>query len=102
MATTVDEKPTGLTVQGDKGIPNAYAEGHIETTNALRTVDMGIAESEVVTEIPKAEQDRILRKVDMRVMPLLTFLYLIAFVDRSNSMSDFASTVTPPLQSCPF
>lgn len=31
------------------------------------------------------EQKRIIRKVDWRVVPLLTFLYLVSFIDRSNS-----------------
>ncbi|KAH7109889.1 major facilitator superfamily domain-containing protein [Dendryphion nanum] len=30
------------------------------------------------------EQNRIMRKVDWRVVPLLTFLYLVSFIDRSN------------------
>jgi hypothetical protein len=35
------------------------------------------------------EQKRIMRKVDWRVVPLLTFLYLVSFIDRSNSRSSF-------------
>lgn len=31
-----------------------------------------------------AEVRRIRRKIDLRVLPLLTFLYLISFVDRGN------------------
>jgi hypothetical protein len=35
---------------------------------------------------PVSEQERkILRKIDNRLVPLLAFLYLVAFVDRSNS-----------------
>jgi hypothetical protein len=51
----------------------------------LMTVDQGIDEHEVVSELPLSEQKRILRKVDWRLIPLLTFLYLVSFVDRSNS-----------------
>ena len=35
--------------------------------------------------IPEAEAQRILKKVDYRLVPLLALLYLIAFIDRSNS-----------------
>lgn len=30
------------------------------------------------------EQKRILRKVDWRLVPLLSFLYLVSFIDRGN------------------
>ncbi|KAF2093482.1 MFS general substrate transporter [Rhizodiscina lignyota] len=50
----------------------------------LVTVDNGIDEHHVHIDLPEAEQKRILRKVDLRLVPLLTFLYLISFVDRSN------------------
>lgn len=32
-----------------------------------------------------AEAARVLRKVDMRLVPMLSLLYLVAFIDRSNS-----------------
>lgn len=33
------------------------------------------------------EQKRILRKVDWRLVPLLSFLYLVSFIDRGNCKS---------------
>lgn len=36
-------------------------------------------------ELDEAEERRILRKVDWRLVPILSLLYLIAFIDRSNS-----------------
>lgn len=48
----------------------------------LVTVEEGY--TDVLTELPKEEGKRILRKVDMRLIPLLTLLYLVAFIDRSN------------------
>jgi hypothetical protein len=48
----------------------------------LRTVDNGARD---VTEVSPADARRILRKIDYRLVPLLAFLYLVAFVDRSNS-----------------
>jgi hypothetical protein len=39
------------------------------------------------TEIDEKEARRILSKVDYRLVPILSLLYLVAFVDRSNSRS---------------
>jgi hypothetical protein len=36
-------------------------------------------------ELEEKEAARVLRKVDMRLVPILTLLYLVAFIDRSNS-----------------
>ena len=51
----------------------------------LLTVDNTHGNVEVFHDLPKEEADRILRKVDFHVVPLLAFLYLVSFVDRSNS-----------------
>lgn len=59
--------------------------------NHLRTIDAGITENDALTELPEKEQRRILSKVDYRLVPLLTFLYLVAFVDRTNSQSTSSS-----------
>lgn len=48
----------------------------------LATLDHGA--KNIIVEIPHTETARILRKVDFRLVPLLAFLYLVAFVDRSN------------------
>lgn len=44
----------------------------------LRTVELGLDAEQVkdTIELDAAEQKRILRKVDYRLIPLLTFLYL--------------------------
>lgn len=49
-----------------------------EALGGLRTVEGGLAADQVADtlDIDEAEQKRILRKVDMRLVPLLTFLYL--------------------------
>ena len=51
----------------------------------LLTVDNTHGNVEVFHDLPKEEADRILRKVDFHIVPLLAFLYLVSFVDRSNS-----------------
>jgi hypothetical protein len=38
-------------------------------------------------ELDESESARVLRKVDMRLVPMLALLYLVAFIDRSNSTS---------------
>lgn len=39
------------------------------------------------TELDEREAQRVLRKVDYRLVPMLALLYLVAFIDRSNSTS---------------
>jgi len=42
----------------------------------LRTVELGLPANEVVSSVSKEEEARILRKIDVRLVPLLSFLYL--------------------------
>lgn len=42
----------------------------------------------------EAEAQRVLRKVDYRLVPMLSLLYLVAFIDRSNSKSTFLFDVS--------
>lgn len=68
-----------------------YSTGHTDLEDAssgdLVTVDNTHGDAHVLHELPPEEERRILRKVDYRLVPLLAFLYLVAYVDRSNSMS---------------
>jgi hypothetical protein len=56
-----------------------------EMDDILRTVDNGIDQQNALVELPEQDQKRIMWKVDLRMIPLLTTLYLVAFIDRSNS-----------------
>lgn len=49
-----------------------------DTLGGLRTVEVGLDADQVkdLIELDEAEQKKILRKVDWRLIPLLTFLYL--------------------------
>jgi hypothetical protein len=61
---------------------------HIEEASSgeLNTIDKTETNQETASiGFTVAEQKRIIRKVDWRVVPLLTFLYLVSFIDRSNS-----------------
>jgi hypothetical protein len=48
-------------------------------------------------ELDEAESARVLRKVDMRLVPMLSLLYLVAFIDRSNSMSIYPCPTGCPM-----
>ncbi|KAK3658394.1 hypothetical protein LTR56_001805 [Elasticomyces elasticus] len=48
----------------------------------LATVDKGY--TDVIVELSPEEGRRILRKIDFRLVPVLSLLYLVAFIDRSN------------------
>ncbi|KPI42794.1 putative transporter [Cyphellophora attinorum] len=50
----------------------------------LRTVDAGLDATQVIYEVDPAEERKILRKIDYRLIPLLSILYLLAYIDRSN------------------
>jgi hypothetical protein len=74
---------------GQSGVLSKDLYGTVE----LVTLDNGAQTNEAITELPAKEQNRILRKVDLRVVPLLTFLYLIAYIDRTNSASTLSCSL---------
>jgi MFS family permease len=61
----------------EKGIMQDESSGE-----ELVTVEKGY--EDVIAELPHAEGQRALKKVDYRLVPLLSLLYLVAFIDRSN------------------
>ncbi len=56
----------------------------VDAGGGLRTVDAGLGADQVVLAMDREREARILRKVDWHLVPLLSFLYLIGYVDRSN------------------
>jgi hypothetical protein len=86
MDNKVDMSPASL-AKGEKS-ELEYGRGQELGTGDLFTIENGA--TEVVTELASEEEKRILRKVDYRLVPLLAFLYLVAFVDRSNSKYYFS------------
>ena len=59
-----------------------------DTTSSqeLQTVDkVGTQDARNLDTLTEEEKKRVVRMLDFRLLPLLTFLYLVAFVDRSNS-----------------
>jgi hypothetical protein len=81
MDNNTDFSPASL-AKGEKR-EIEYERGLELPRGELVTVENGA--TDVITELSSDEERRILRKVDYRLVPLLAFLYLVAFVDRSNS-----------------
>jgi hypothetical protein len=89
MSSPNEKKFTNHIEQADTSQDGTLSK-EIAASDELVTLDNGVPVDEAVTELPAKEQSRILRKVDIRVVPLLTFLYLIAYIDRNNSVPAFS------------
>jgi hypothetical protein len=76
MTMGVEEKPMG-DVKSETVAGNGVLDEKVPVTD-------GEVEASHV-ELPEAEAKRILSKVDYRLVPMLALLYLVAFIDRSNS-----------------
>jgi hypothetical protein len=48
----------------------------IEVKDGLRTVDAGLSADQVLAQLEERDSKRVLRKIDLRLIPLLSFLYL--------------------------
>lgn len=44
---------------------------------------IGTNDAEAVPELDQAAQSRLMRKIDLRLIPMLFILFLLAFIDRS-------------------
>jgi hypothetical protein len=76
MASTGIDEKHGTSFSNEQRIENINAE-KISTSS-------GELEAQRV-EYDEAEANRVLRKVDYRLVPMLSLLYLVSFIDRSNS-----------------
>jgi hypothetical protein len=54
----------------------------------LDVIENAHSSDDYVPAYDEAEAKKILRKVDWRLIPMLTLLYVLSFLDRSNSMLD--------------
>lgn len=59
-------------------------EKKIEDLKEKTSTRSGELEAQQV-DYDEKEAQRVLRKVDLRLVPMLSLLYLVAFIDRSNS-----------------
>lgn len=77
-APSIGEKQ--LELAGDHNQHRRWSarDAEVEALGGLRTVEIGLDADQIrdTVELDAAEQKRILRKVDWRLVPLLTFLYL--------------------------
>lgn len=73
MATNMD--PDKLSVEHKQTEDIAEKISHSSNSGKLEAQNV---------EYDEAEAARVLRKVDMRLVPMLALLYLVAFIDRSN------------------
>jgi tRNA A58 N-methylase Trm61 len=68
----------------DAKLEPAYHDSKIEDVAEKTSNSSAELEAQHV-ELDESESARVLRKVDMRLVPMLALLYLVAFIDRSNS-----------------
>jgi hypothetical protein len=65
---------------------------HQQTENVAEKISTSSGSGELEAQnidLEEKEAARVLRKVDMRLVPMLSLLYLVAFIDRSNSKCRF-------------
>ncbi|KPI38279.1 putative transporter [Cyphellophora attinorum] len=89
MTTTLEAAATSRDIKGGSFSPAASTVEHAEGGTAKDTakwVENGLVEREArfMATVSEKESSRIYRKVDLRVIPMLTALYLIAHLDRAN------------------
>jgi hypothetical protein len=73
----MDEKVVSAHQVGvDSGSDQKIETHEIEGGSGLKTVEVGYAADQVLTELDEKEKTRILRKIDYRLVPILAVLYL--------------------------
>ncbi|KAF7305754.1 hypothetical protein HMN09_00729000 [Mycena chlorophos] len=85
MSTTIDEKPNAAKPSLEKGSTDSQIEDENGKASAQDDVDFG-GESTLPpppTFSPEEER-RLWAKVDLRLMPILSIMYLFSFMDRGN------------------
>lgn len=67
--------PAGMDIKSEKP----------ESPDHFEDVETNISDQSEAPQYDAKETQRILRKVDFRLLPMLTLLYVLSFIDRSNS-----------------
>ncbi|KAK5091320.1 hypothetical protein LTR05_001503 [Lithohypha guttulata] len=57
---------------------------HLEKTGGVLGLQAVASDEQLHVEYDEKETKKILRKIDYRLLPVLTLLYLLAFLDRGN------------------
>lgn len=55
------------------------------------------SEADFVASFPASAKQKTLRKIDVRLLPVLTFLYVLSYLDRSNIANAEIEVDTYPL-----
>ena len=74
------ERPIDRSSEEEKTI----GEKHVETAKHVHTIE-NLPKLHLTSQLTHSQQDKaLLRKLDFRLIPWLSFLYLISFLDRTN------------------
>lgn len=65
------------------------ADDKHDAEHALSDSDTTTEEQQVLAQTSEAEEKRLLRKLDLRLLPAVSILYLLSFLDRSNGIFFF-------------
>ncbi|KAL2106942.1 hypothetical protein VUR80DRAFT_5922 [Thermomyces stellatus] len=77
---SVSPAPSRTSVHGEK-----EEIAHVEDTNIERGGnDLSPEDASWLASFPESRKKAVVRKIDIRLVPLLTFLYLFSFIDRAN------------------
>jgi hypothetical protein len=49
---------------------------------------------ELTRDFPNIDEKKLLRKIDLYIVPILTLLYLLSFIDRANIVGVFVYTIS--------
>jgi hypothetical protein len=63
---------------------NGLGDGHANYDPDLAHPAAGYGDGEVATLPPGVSERKLITKIDLRVIPVLSVLYLLAFIDRTN------------------
>lgn len=74
LAGTMDNSPDSNTSR------EKIEASHLEKTGGTIDVSSPLDDGVVVTEYDEKEVKKILRRIDWRLLPVLTILYLLAFI----------------------
>lgn len=65
-------------------------DGTMDSKKEISMVEDADPNGESIPQLDEAEFKKILRRIDLRLIPLLSVLYLLSFLDRGNG--DFPSS----------
>lgn len=84
MTTKIESSPASLKDSDNVEFAATHKEGVTDESSGEELVTVEKGYTDVLVELPPDEARRALKKVDYRLVPLLSLLYLVAFIDRSN------------------